>query len=141
MLNCHPMGHEATHRKARKENTVQIDLAGLGQGIEQGHQKTRVVGGTGRKAGIPHGAVAFVQGLWYHNGPPQFIGDLLEVEFVVESGDVVAEPVEEIHHRNGAFLLGWGPNQVFPLDILPFEVLDLGERPASRQTHRQQENH
>ena len=90
VLYGHAVRHEAAHREAGEKDAVQVDGMMDRQGVEEGHQEARVVDVAIHQRGVPHGGTGLREGLRYHHDPAVFVGHLLEMEFIVQSGDVVA---------------------------------------------------
>ena len=120
----HAVAHETAHREAGEEHAVMIDRIFHRETVEESHQEAVVVGGARGQSGVPHGAIAFVESLRDDHHPFKLISDLLEMELVVETCDIVAEAVQEEQnrHRPGVFR---SLHKIFSLHALPFEVLNL----------------
>ena len=99
ILDCHSVRHETAHREACKEYTVLIYRILRCQRVEQCHQEAGVIGGAGGETGVPHGAVAFVQSLRNYDYPTEVFGNLLEMELVVQTCDIIAQAMKIKHYR------------------------------------------
>ena len=125
MLNGNAVRHETTHGKAREEDTIEIDVILFGQSIQKRHQKAGVVDIASHQTGIPHGAVAFVQGLWHNHSPMKLICDLLEMELVIQARDVVTQSMKEKQDGHRFAVYRRCLDEILPLCALPFISLNL----------------
>ena len=137
MFDGHAVCHETTHRESSEKYAVQVDGMMDGQGVEEGHQESRVVDAAVHHRCVPHGGAGLRESLRYHHNPAVFVGHLLEVELVVQSGDVVAPSMQEIHDGHGLFGLCRHLQEILASRALPFKVLDLG---MGCGYHRRQEH-
>ena len=90
VFDGHSVRHETSHREAGEEHTVLIYRILYGQTVEESHQKAGIVDCAVHEGGVPHGAVAFVDGLWYDDHPVETVCNLLEIMLAVDMVDVVA---------------------------------------------------
>ena len=125
VLDGHAMRHKATHRKTCEEHAVEIDGILFGQRIQQCHQETRIIDIAVHQAGVPHRGTRLCQRLRNHDSPSKLISNLLKMELIVQSRDVIAQAMKEIQDRHCFRTTGRHFQQILALRTLPFKSLDL----------------